>query len=89
MHSNGEIVDEIQVCSIILQILHTIHFLHTLPSPRCIGVVKVREVFVPGGVILPYLYDLDNYTMQDDIKMVGTVLNKLLSDPNEELSAFI
>jgi len=37
MEQQGEFIDELQVATVVLQLLYGISFLHTHDEPRCLG----------------------------------------------------
>jgi hypothetical protein len=55
MLENDLILDNFQVAQINLQLLYLVQFLHQHEEPRCLGSIKLDEVYWPLAIVLPYL----------------------------------
>lgn len=71
------------MCHILLHIAYAVNYLHTLETPRCLGVINPKEVFIPNCMILPYLFNLEDYSLDYDIKILGELASDLIREPSD------
>ena len=49
------ILDNMQIGTIMLQVLYLVKFLHHHDQPRCLGSVTTSEIYWPMATVLPFL----------------------------------
>lgn len=87
MKANDMILDNMQVASMVLQLLYLVNFLHSHEQPRCLGSVSPAEIYWPMGLALPFLSNIGHeptFTIENDVKEVGYLMQELIGDEKDE-----
>ena len=89
MQEYDQILDSCQVGTMILQILYLIRFLHSHEEPRCLGNLYLNQIYWPMSMVLPYLSQDQENSVEGDIKLVGTVMKQLLGEDTEQFQEIV
>lgn len=55
MLSNDMILDNMQIANIALQLMYFLNYLHTHEQPRCLGYIRLQDIYWPMAIVLPYM----------------------------------
>ena len=80
----GQIIDDCQVGAMVLQVLYLIRFLHSHDQPRCLGKLNIDQIYWPMCVVLPYLAENQENSIEGDVRIVGQILKEMLTDEKSE-----
>ena len=55
MMHNDMILDNMQIANIALQLMYFVNYLHVHEQPRCLGPIKLDNIYWPMAIVLPYM----------------------------------
>ena len=89
MLENDMILDNMQIGTMMLQLLYLLKFLHHHEQPRCLGLVSIAQIYWPMAIVLPYLGATnDDQGIEGDIKQVGELMRELLGNEDTKEDDF-